>query len=460
MTGNNADKHRTARSPSRGAAVSGAAGFARIVPALFMLSLVVPTVIPVGSLVLFPHRLLIIIAFFPLLFSLLTGRAGKLSLIDFAVFFSTTWAVLAIAVNPGIGKIEPMGVYVVEFFGAYLVGRVGIRSAGDYYRFVRIYFVILLVLLPFVIAESVLGRPVLLDLIPNSIASANSEPRWGLRRAQGPFTHSIIFGIFASSAFGLFWYVLRPAWLRVTGVGITVISTFFSLSTGPLLNLVMQSIFVAWEALTNPRRWRWRLFALLVVLAYFTVDLLSNRSPFHVLVTYATFNTGSAYMRILIWQFGVENVQANPWFGLGLDIANWSRPDWMLSSVDNFWLLTAMMYGIPSVLALASAIVMILRRVSRATLSDDLTRRLRAGFLTGLGGIVVAGATVHYWHAMQAFVMFFIGAGVWFIDASEKGGADASTQNAEPEEPEKGIRYTRFARRHPDQSDAGHPGRD
>jgi hypothetical protein len=420
-----------------------AGGFLSFIAVIFLISLAIPVVVHVGPLALLPHRALILFLFVPLLFALLAGRAGRLSAIDGLLAFSVIWAAIALAVNPGTGKVEAIGIYGLEFFGAYLVGRLGVRSAADFQRFVKVYFLILLLLFPFIVAESLLGRPILLDLIPNSVNPTFSDPRWGLRRAQGPFAHSIIFGVFAASAFGVFWYVLRPGFSRLAGLGIVVASTFFSLSTGPLISLVMQAVFIGWETITKTLKWRWRLFGILTVLAYVTIDILSNRTPFHVLVSYASFNTGSAYGRIIIWEYGIQNVYANPIFGLGLENVNWERPAWLLTSVDNYWLLTTMTYGVPSFLALAAAYILVFRNVGRAKLLNPQSIKMRAGYLTALGGIVIAGATVHYWHAMQAFVMFFLGAGLWFFSSPEQSDQTDENVDHTTVDPDR-VRYTRF----------------
>ncbi|MFV2003239.1 MAG: O-antigen ligase family protein, partial [Paracoccaceae bacterium] len=366
---------------------------------IFLLSLLTPIVLPVGPLLLMPHRIVLIVVFFPLLAGLVTGRAGPVLLIDWLMIFSALWAALALAVNHGfVVMIEAMGIHIVEFFGAYLLGRMAIRSAADFRRFVRTLLFLVLFLLPFAALESVTGRPVLLDLIPNSIRPVDIGARFGLRRAQTVFAHPILYGAFVSTGLGLFWYVLRPTWSRLYSAPAVILSTMFSLSTGALLALVGQIIFIGWEMLTRRISRRWTIFAVLAALAYLTVDLLSNRTPFDVLVTYASFNSGSAYNRILIWQFGTENVWANPIFGLGL--GDWARPSWMGASVDNFWLLTAMRYGLPTIISFVLALVLILRRVALAPLTTPLERACRAGYLVAFGGVVLAGSTVHYWQAI------------------------------------------------------------
>ncbi len=431
---------------TRAAASSGGAMAAERGPVwvayLFLLSLLLPYYIKLGSVLLMPHRIVLIMVFVPFFFRLyIQKKCGSVLSADWLMLGSALWVAPALLTHYSFGEaIEPFGIHVVEFYGAYLLARVSIRSAEDFRGVVRLFFFILLFLLPFAAVESFTRRAVLLELLPGiDIRPVNAGIRLNMRRAQAIFSHPILFGAFASTGLGLFWYVIRPRALRVPGALIACFTTVFSLSTGALISIVMQIVFIVWEKVMKARERRWRLFAILSVLGYFTIDLLSNRSPFHVLVSYATFSSGSAYNRILIWRYGTDNVWANPFFGLGFN--DWERPSWMGGSVDNFWLLMAMRYGLPMIIMAIAALLIILRRVSLAKLVTEDDRLARAGYLTAFGGIVIAGGTVHYWHAMMAFVLFILGSGVWIATG---GAAQEPDESEAPETPpERRSAYTR-----------------
>lgn len=68
---------------------------------LFVLSMLVPIFLPVGSLLLMPYRILLLIAIIPLTAMLLSGKAGPVLLIDKMVGFSALWTVLALIVLNG-----------------------------------------------------------------------------------------------------------------------------------------------------------------------------------------------------------------------------------------------------------------------------------------------------------------------------------------------------------------------
>src|SRR5690606_18571294 len=125
-------------------------------------------------------------------------------------------------------------------------------------------------------------------------------------RAFGPFEHPILYGTFCASLLGISWYALKGRMsnigrmLRCGAIGAAV---FFSLSSGPLTALTVQMGLIAWNRVMRSVRRRWMLLGGLFVAAWLVVDFLSNRTPVHVFITYFTFNVGTAYNRILIWEY-------------------------------------------------------------------------------------------------------------------------------------------------------------
>jgi hypothetical protein len=55
-----------------------------------------------------------------------------------------------------------------------------------------------------------------------------------------------------------------------------------------------------------------------------------------------------------------------------------------------------------------------------------------------MGGIIFAGATVHYWQGMLAFVMFIFGSGVWILSRPDQVSSDLNIDpEADTTSPEK-----------------------
>ena len=387
---------------------------------LFLIGLVVPIQIHIGPLRLSPYRIVLIAAVIPCLILLISRKVGRIQPTDILIVLSACWAALALLVVHGVeDAIEASGIHWIETVGAYLVGRCFIRDRADFVGFVRLLFRIVVVLLPFAIHEALTGQSLLLAILGSVapvVADTTMDGRLGLERAQVSFEHPILYGVFCASAFALTWYVLgfrQSATKKLTRSGLVILATFFSLSAGAFAALIVQAGLIGWEFLTRGMQTRWRLLSFLCVTGYFAIDFLSNRTPFHVLVTYLTFNVHSAYSRILIWEYGSAEVWRHPLFGIGL--GEWERPEFMPPSIDNFWLVIAVRYGIPAFVLLVLALLLGLRSLGRMPIADLETKNCRMGILVTLGGLIMAGTTVHYWNATYCLFLFLLGSGMWML---------------------------------------------
>lgn len=417
-----------ARSAGRGAPAAAETSIGMpLLVSVYLVSLVVPIFIQVGSLQLMPYRIVLLAAFFPAAMRMFSGQTGRVAACDWLIMAAVGWHALALIVNHGAAGITSGGMQTLEVFGSWLVARVGIRNADDFRRMVKLMFLLIVILLPFAIVESVTKRPFLLQMIPSSPRPVYNPERFGLRRAQTVFSHPILYGAFVASMMGMVWFALNPAasfMSRAMRGAIVFLGMFFSLSSGAIVGFVIQCAMIGWDMITRPDPTRWKTFLWLTAGLYVFLDIASNRSPFHLVVDYATFSSGSSYYRILIFRYGMENVWANPIFGLGF--GNWQRAAWMTgNSVDNYWLLHAMRYGIPGFALLAAAYASGMLAAARARLSDPVAREMRIGWMISLAGVIVAGGTVHYWTSMSSFVTFLFAAGLWVTRADLQAAPDA-----------------------------------
>ena len=417
-----------------------------ILAGLFLISLLFPNRFLIFGLTYHPYKLWLTIIFIPVLAMFFSGRAGKPMLVDWLMIGSTLWVLLSMLRNHGVNlMVVTGGTYILEFLGAYLLARVTIRSGADFQRMVKWLFVIILILLPFAALEALLWVDAVIPrLVGADWMMTNLGTRMGMRRSQVVFEHPILYGAFVSAAFGLVWYTLIPntAFVaRMFLVSFVGFSTMFSVSTGAFLAVMVQIGLIGWELVTRPHPKRWRIFGWLVVIGYLALDQVTTRTPFHTLVNYAAFSSQSSYNRIIIFDHGMRVVENNPIFGIGF--RDWPRPRWMSASVDNFWLLIAMRHGVPALLMFAAAIVLIMLRSARQTMIDPLDRACRAGYLTALGGIIIAAGTVHYWRAIFTFVIFIIGSGVWMFTGGARSPAGAE---ADPPPEDEGTRPDRGRR--------------
>ena len=393
-----------------------------IVIRLFILTLVTPVIFYVGEVRLSPYRLILIATFIPLVVAWASGRAGRPQSPDFLILLCTLWSLVSLFVNhePSMA-LQTGGILLLETFGCYLLARCLIRDRSSFEVMVRMLFLIVLLLLPFIIAEAITGRRILLDLFGNPVMLPEGRlpdmgvRRWGLVRAQGPFEHPILLGVFCSSVFGFVSYVKAKKdgnFSIVVRQGLIALAVGCSLSAGAFVSLVSQLGLMIWGRLTRGIKGRWQVLGLLVAYGYVALSSLSNQTVFEHFVNSFTFDLESSYYRILIWRFGSQEVVRHPFFGIGFH--DWIRPDWMVSSsVDNFWLLTAMRHGLPAVTFLVAGICIIMIKLGRIQNLRDDVKACRNGLLISLSGIIISLCTVDLWNASYCLFFFLLGSGSW-----------------------------------------------
>lgn len=412
---------------------------------LFIIALISPIYFNIGTLRLNLHRVILLIAFVPLFFQLVSGKAGGVRAADVFFFLYSAWIGVALFVVHGTIQIPFIGITIVEILGGYMLGRVYIRSPADYRLFFKYFAWALLFLLPFVLFEQMTRRPLLNEILGSAfevIRYTDRPQRNGMNRVQGSFEHPILFGLFCALAVTNFWYLFRDNLAkRLSLTGLAIFMTLMSMSSAPLLSVITQLGMIVWEKISKAN---WKLLGVLSVIGYVVIDLLSNRTPVQVLISYATLNPATAANRLHIWTWGTQNVAANPIFGIGLN--DWFRAPWMVSgSVDNFWLLTAMRYGLPAVIFLIIAVLANLSGIMRRKgLSED-ERTCRTAYFVASIGLFLTLGTVHVWGSTAVLVSFFIGAGAWMATAGHAPGAEADGDAPETRGP---------ARRAPRERDA------
>jgi len=325
----------------------------------------------------------------PLMVRIFTGKCERIYPTDVLFVLHVLWTALALIINNPGQVVEQVGSVGMEFLGGYAMGRVYIRNRADFIALCRALILIVMVMLPLTLFETMTGRSLMLEglkAIPGvrTVALNFHDARalfgLSLERVQMGFSHPIHFGLFCSVVFSLCFVSLASSinttqrWLA--GMAIAL-SGILSLSSGALLAVALQFGLIAWAAMFAKTERRWWLLVGLFVLMYVTVDLLSNRKPLQVFMSYATFSPHTAYWRAIIFEWGMKNVWMNPWVGLGLN--DWIRP--------RGWVFT---------------------------------------FL----GLSFTLCTVHVWSAIYSFTFFILGAGVWLITASRKDDAETQAQKA------------------------------
>lgn len=416
---------------------------------LFIVSLFVPLRINISTLSIYPSRLILILVFVPLLLEWFRRRGLKGKSTDVVMFGHAIWAALAIAVVHGTSHIEAIGIYTIEVFGCYLLGRMTVENPKQFRKICKIIVLMIALTIPIAVVESFTNKNLVTELLgPLTIGKIEHEIRLGLYRAQGVFAHPILYGIVTGSAFCLAFYVLsygRRGLTKYAAAAIPAIGGFFSLSSAAYSLLVFQGLFIAWDKVFGRQRAKWKIMAWLALAGYVLVDLFSNRTPIKVFVSYFSLNPHTAYTRIHTWNYAIDDVMRNWAFGIGFN--DWDRPGWLVGSVDNFWLVVAMRYGVIGFLFLFIAFLLVLRDATSQKVVDDRVASYRKGYCILLITTAIVIYTVHLWSEAFYFFFFFLGCRTWI-------GAGAAARR--PRGP--GARAGRKARRRRSNAEQPEPG--
>lgn len=382
---------------------------------LFLITLLFPpwTSFYVGALRLSVYRVVLLGTFAPALLAVFRGSCGKARPCDWLVLIHVVWSAVALAVHHPIDQAaQSGGIYIVEALGAYLLARAFVRNEQQFRSVIRILTILVSLLVCFTLPEAITGK----NLFQPGVFL---ERRMGLARAYGPFDHPILNGVFCGSILGMAWYgwghdfrfrfgvLARGLWI--------VIGACMSVSSGAVATFSTQIFLIAWELSTRRLPKRWLVLCLLACAAYGYVSIASNRSPMAVGISYLTFNPTTAYGRIVIWDYGTASVGRNPIFGIGFN--SWEHPTWMSDSMDNFWLYTAVVYGLPASICLVAAVLYLLIRTGRKNGISMACQACRAGWMISIMGMSIGAFTVHLWNAILVYFFFLLGSGAWLLDA-------------------------------------------
>ena len=325
---------------------------------------------------------------------------------------------------------QSAGIFAIETFGTFLFARRYIRDVFTFKYMVKCLVLMVLFLMPFAAYENLTGSPVLIELFEKIFIVFPhwpSESRFGLSRAAVTFEHPILFGVVCSSAFALSYYTATCLAGRLASSLVVVVATFTSLSSGPVLSLVIQAMLIVWDTVTKSLSRRWIILAILAIVTYFVIDFLSNRHPVVVITSYLAFSADNAHIRVLIWRYGTQSVMQHPMFGIGLN--EWERPAWLGDSIDNFWLVNAVRYGIPGFFFLTSSFISVCFGLGQIRNLPFQVAQYRKGLIITLCGLAAVGGTVHFWNVTYVLFIFLLGSGMWIFEHRNRAAATSNTLN-------------------------------
>lgn len=381
-------------------------GYVMLLPPQFNLN--------IGTTTVPPFRLILIPALAFIVLSYARGHV-RFRLADAFALLLGFWVTLAMFMTTeAIEAFTAAVAQTSDMVIAYFFGRATIRSPRDFRVFLLLVAPALFAAGALVAIESITHRPIVQPiaaaLLGGDYVLARPDFRLGLLRARGSFPHPILAGVFLASFLPLYLLSGLRGWPRLIG-SLGAVFAFFTVSSAALLGLTTGLILTGYNWLSERiSNLSWRMFFAVSAIFVFVAEA-SGAGTYRLLIRYGSLNSSSAYNRIRIWNYGTRNVEANPWFGIGY--ADWDRPDWLGDSVDNFWLLTAMRFGlIPPTLTLLMTLLAALAMIRIAGTAGTVDRRTLTGVVIALSVFAFGATSVALWGSALVWFFMMIGLGV------------------------------------------------
>lgn len=282
---------------------------------------------------------------------------------------------------PAMKALENRSGLLMDTFCAYLAARFCISDRASLLTAMKWIAVGFAGLALVGVAESVTGWQsynMLKIYCPwQSVSEPELNPRSGFYRAIGPFPHSITFGaafaMFIPLAYWLrhergYWGMLSY-WLSA----LFVVGAVSSMSSGPWMMIVFTFGCLAFEhykKLVKPA-------IVFVIFSCFIVEIISNRSFYDVLCSYANPIGGAGGHRGQLIHLAIDHFDEWWLVGYGGQDPGWGESLGMTrTDVTNHYIMAGVEYGLVGVIAicgaLATAIYMLVR--SHNSVNDPVLR--------------------------------------------------------------------------------------
>jgi hypothetical protein len=340
---------------------------------------------------------------------------------------ATAWIVISFCLIYGLsdGIVRAFGL-VIDFGGAYTLGRLAIDSPMALRRFLVLIspglFIAGFEMLLESVTDQLIVRPLFSKLF-GAVAAYDAgeisgtlqlmeQQRLGLLRAYGPFSHPILGGTILVSVLPLWLKSGLRSWPLWLGVASSLMGLYSVSSSAFLGFFVGAALLIADQGKKYVSTVNWPIISLLGTLFVLAVELLSD-SGITGLLARLTLDPGTAFYRILIWQYGSASVIKHPLIGLGF--FPFERPVWMSPSVDAHFLALALRNGLPlPVLLLATILVGMIGTGLRSTRAEPRDRDILVGLNFTLAVLVLISMSVFYFGEANIWFMMFVGIAATF----------------------------------------------
>ena len=336
---------------------------------------------------------------------------------------------LSAVYHGGFGEgLENAIATVTDMGMAYFVARVAVRNLDCYRYFVRVILVIAAISAVFALVEMVTGYSIIRNayhiFFPKVGHLRLYEQRLSLYRSLATFRHWILFGLYCVLAFALSVHA-KPYHLKMGSafykgcLALCVAGVFASLSSGPWMAFGLCLFCLAYGRLMKNVGGRWKLFLFAIGAGFLLLSVVSNRGPIKLAINYLTLDTGTGYVRLMMWQ-SVWALMSDYWLlGWGWG-AEWPHHEWYIwSSIDSFYAVLLVRSGIFAALSIIAFFAYSWYRISNVMDREQFAAGEARGWILATVALFIMGITVHIFGNLVFAVYFLLGAGQTLFNTRE-----------------------------------------
>lgn len=321
----------------------------------------------------------------------------------------------------GFSGIPTFGILTLEILGSLYIGyKVAFQSENGTRIVAKAFGLMFIIVAPFAVIEALNAQRIFhifFGELFNTYYIADlgeSYFRHGIHRASTVFSHPITYSVIAVSLLPLFVLKLRGLFRALAAAAVLAAAVTSVTSAGVLMLLVFIGALLVLPKLRAVEKLP-RLMALSLAGYWVFMSYASDRGPIVFLMESFAFNPQTAWTRLLQWQHASDDILANPILGVGAGL-NWSRPSWMPESIDSYWLVASLEYGIPAAVLLFSFFCILLLRCWKAfQATGDI---LFYWMFFSVFALIIAATTVDFFDRLPIsnFLWFGLILGEWHVE--------------------------------------------
>jgi len=352
-----------------------------------------------------------------------------------------TWVTLSMVIYVGIfcitrplsAALENQGGFLMDTWLSYITVRLILTDKAALISFIKAASVPLAALAILGVVESVTHWQPFAPLFrfcpwQAPVGEVEEQLRWGLTRAAGPFSHSIMFGDCFVMFLPLIWSLRhqRGYWQTLAYVlsAMAIVGAISSMSSGPWV-AVMVAIFCL--AIERYKHWV-RLILITLVLACILIQVVSNRPFYRVLADHLNFVGGDWWQRADLIDAAIEDF--GQWWlaGYGGRDPGWgARTGMQVTDVNNEFILKGVRYGILGIIVLCAVLVTVFRGLSRALkqTTDPQLTSIYWSLGSVLSAVIVAWMGVCFFGQLPALFYSVLGIAGSSFGFAEHAAADS-----------------------------------